>query len=128
MTSPQFDLFNQLFKLSKQLGYPTFDIRPMEEVGYPFVDFEDTQQLTTPTKSLRMGKILIVLNVWGDYKQRKLVSDMCEKLLCASRQDLISSDWRFSLDLNNSNIQMMIDTSTETRLIRGVLELEFYFS
>lgn len=127
MTSPQFDLFNQLFKVSQSLGYATYDIRPMSEVGYPFVDFEDSQELHTPTKTDRMGKIPIVLNVWGTHKQRKIVAEMCEKVLLASR-DLTSTDWHFYLDLNNTNTRMMVDTSTNTNLVRGILELEFYYS
>ncbi|MDM8212785.1 phage capsid protein [Enterococcus hirae] len=128
MKSPQQTLFDELFKASLALGYATFDEKPSNNTKYPFVEFEYTQEVNLPVKAARIGNIPIVLSVWGDKRKRNQVAEMVENLFKSAVQGLETSNYIFTLNLGASSTTIQTDTSTNQKLYRGLLELEFNYS
>lgn len=118
-------IFDEMFKRSLALKYKTYDYKPMNEVGYPFVEFETTETNFNPNKSNILGTVFLKINVWGLQKKRKEVSEMATALLeeaCNLKQ---SDGYKWALNTQSSQIRMLEDTSTNTPLKRAVIELEF---
>ena len=63
--------------LSPMVDGNIYEVRPMNEVGYPFVDFEDLQTNYSGTKSGAISKVSANLNIWDTEDNRKNVSDIC---------------------------------------------------
>jgi len=128
MKSPQQALFDEIFKISNRLGYDTYDVKPMSEVDYPFVELENTQEVGTPAKLARIGIIPITLSVWGLHTKRGQVSEMAEAIYQACYFGIDTTDYSYSLNVGASNLFVSVDTSTNTKLVRATLQLEFNFS
>lgn len=60
-----------------------YESRPMNEVGYPFADFEDSGTSFTGTKSGALSKVETSLNIWDTENNRKNVSDICASIFNA---------------------------------------------
>ena len=50
-------IYDEIFKISKSLGFRTFDYIPPDETQYPFVQMEDTHTVHIPNK--RISKVLL---------------------------------------------------------------------
>ena len=99
-------IFDELFKISQnKLGYKTYDYKTLEDVGYPFVEFENS--------------------VWGLQKKRKQVSNMASALFNEARLIEATEGYYWALNYQASGIQVMDDTTTNTPLKRAVVTLEF---
>ena len=114
-----------MFKQSEALSFKTYDCKPMEDVGYPFVEFEDTQNLFSQNKSAVLGNVVLTLSVWGLQKKRQEVSNMASQLFQRALSINVSDNYKWHLDVNSSAIQTMEDTTTNDRLQRAVIELNF---
>lgn len=125
MKAPQQELFDELFKYCLLSGVEVYDFKPNAKAKYPFIEFEQTQELTIPTKTDRTGKISVVVNVWGDAKNRNKVSQLAEGIFCA--KELKGKEKNYSLNCGSSSISLMKDTSTNTTLYRALVSLEYYF-
>lgn len=125
MKTREQSIFDEMFKRSKALGYQTYDYKPTNSVGYPFVEFEDTQTLHSINKSRVLGNVVIVISVWGLHTKRKQVSEMASALFEQAMQVNTSDNCSWSLDTNASDIQTVTDTSTNTPLKRAIIELNF---
>lgn len=124
---PTQQIFDEIFKVSKELGYKTYDFKQMKEVGYPFVELGNAQIIPFTTKTAILGRVAIQVNVWGLGTNRRLVSDMTNVLNSAIRKIKRTDTMRWSVDTNASSIQIMQDTSTNTFLWRGFMDLEIKF-
>ena len=108
---PTQELYDKIFEVSQSLGFNTYDYLPAKEVDYPFVQLANTQQ---------------TIHVWGTLKMRYQVTQMMERLNQLADGTLCTDNFRFIGRNNQSDFQIMNDTSVpDTVLVHGVLTLFF---
>lgn len=116
------------YRVCLDQGYVvTFDLND-KKLNYPFVYIGNTQTVNEAIKMARNGNVIIHLDVWDTFKNRKRVSDYVEALYQVARKGFEIDSFSFSLRPSASFDSLGIDNSTNTTLWRGQLELEFYFS
>lgn len=118
-------IFDEVIKRSQFLGYKTYDYKPLDDVPYPFVELEGTQFVPSTTKTSIKGSIIVDLSVWVKSTQRKIGSEMAQKLYNECLLINKANGYQFSLNASNSDIRTLDDTSTNTPLKRFMLSLEF---
>lgn len=124
--TPDQDLFDALFKVSRDLDYLTYPHKPPRTAKYPMVHIGDVQLIPIATKSYLLATLHAQLDVWGDETQRRDVSDMAHALMeRISRIKELSGGYRISMNYEASSVQVMTDNSTDDNLWRANVSLEF---
>lgn len=123
---PDEELYDKIFEVSQSLGYDTYDCLPKMDVEYPFVQLTNTQKTTLNWKTAKGGLVSQTIHVWGTSEMRYQVAQMMEQLSRLADGELITDHFRFIGRSNQSDYQIMNDTSVpDTTLKHGVLTLFF---
>lgn len=118
-------IFDEMFKKVTSLGYKAYDFKPLNDIGYPFVEFEGTDIDHDINKTNVLGNVTLVISVWGLQKKRKEVSDMAANIFNAAMEVKETEGYSWALNIQASGIRILDDVSTNTPLKRARLSLEF---
>lgn len=124
--SPQQQIFDAVFKASLKLGYATFDYLPADKVGYPFVYIGERFDQDRKTKQHLYGDVQQRIHIYHDYKKRRELTDMMDKLKTEIRR--IKHTENFYITVKGLNSQTLLDTTTSNTLLHGILEVDFTFN
>ena len=122
---PQQELFTWLLTEIRKQGYDVYDGGlPPEDVSYPFVYLDDSQQTDRANKNAVFGTVYQTIHVWGSTPgKRGTVSAILLKI--CRRLEYTSN---FSWSVGNIGQRILTDTTTKQPLLHGILEVEFRFS
>lgn len=102
-----------------------YENRPMNEVGYPFADFEDFSNSFTGTKNGTLAQVSAELNFWDVEEKRGNVSEMGNKLFYQAMQLKDAFGYALSLRISDSTIRVLQDRTVAPSLWRCIVHLEF---
>ena len=128
ITDPQQELFTAIKIGTEALKYDVHDgFLPPPDTPYPFVYLGDNQESDQATKNAVIGSVHQVIHVWhNNPKQRGTVSEMMAKIKTVCRN--IGHTAHYSWDVRNMTSRIIPDNTTNTPLLHGVIEADFYFS
>lgn len=112
-------------KLSEMVEGNVHESRPMNDVGYPFADFEDSDTGFTGTKNGTLSRVTINLNVWDKEDNRKNVSNICALLFTYAIAIRDAYGYKVSLRVNDSGIRITQDRTVSPPIWRGMINLVF---
>lgn len=124
--SPHQQIFDVIFKESLKITSNTFDYLPSSSQELPFVYIGEQFDQDRETKTHLFGSIQQTINVYGDHKKRREVSDMIQQLRMAIRG--IKRTENFKVNVRNVTGQMLIETTTSKPLLRGIIEVDLTFN
>lgn len=124
----QQELFTELLTQLKGLGYDVYDtFLPDEGASYPFIYLADSQQTDDANKTAVFGNVYQTIHVWhNNPKQRGTVSQMLSSIraVCYGIKNTANYGWM----VQSVDQRILADTTTNTPLLHGLLEVEFRFS
>ena len=102
-----------------------FEYRPMTEVAYPFIDFQDFQTNFGSTKNGLTATASVTINIWDKEDNRKNVSEICNDLI----QQILTTREFFgypvAIKMSGTNFRIIKDTTVKPYIWRGLINLEF---
>lgn len=127
MLDPQQGIFSAVLIDLEEQGYDVYDgFLPPEGTPYPFIYLGDCRLIDDENKSAVFGNVFMTIHVWhNNPKQRGTVSQMLLAIKNTCR--MIEHAGGYSWSVRNVNQQIIADDTTGTRLMHGVLEVEFKF-
>ena len=124
---PQQELYTKILIELKNKGYSVFDGIAPDNAKYPFVCMGENQQQDTFDKSAVRGNLFQTIHVWhNNTRERGTFSNMMLEIkrICLK----LENTKNFELMCVSLNQQVMIDTSTQSKLLHGVIDVEYKFS
>ena len=119
-------LFNEIMRrIDQGLGYKVYDYKPLDDVPYPFVGLERTHTLHRINKFDVKGEVIVSLSIWGLQKRRKEISTMATEVYKVCRKITHLDGFKFEIDDNASDIQIIDDTTTSTPLKRAMITINY---
>lgn len=126
MKSPEQELYDYFYALSEKTGWSTYDHLPLEneKATYPFVVVGNMETTSGGTKTSLNSKINLIIDVWGNAKQRLAVSNMAERFFREAIGLTETDNYRFVGSINEQDKQLLQDTTVpNTVLNRGMVTL-----
>ena len=131
--SPQQQIFDACFLASYKLGYDTYDYLPADGTSYPFVYIGAQINTDLRTKRFLYGEVIQDVHIYAIQRNgeqphgtnRNDFTRMLDQLKTAFRK--IKRTENFNIIEQGINDQILIDTSTSTTLLHGVIEVRFLF-
>ncbi|MBS4462819.1 MULTISPECIES: DUF3168 domain-containing protein [unclassified Facklamia] len=117
-------IFDGVIKLLKTLSVEVYPELPIKEVAYPFVAMGEVQITPKATWSTLLGKAFVTIDVWGDRKQRKSVSEVVSDVYSVLNVVSLGGK-RLVLSVNTSSHRILSDNSTGSTLWHGIIFLEY---
>lgn len=117
------DLHDRLFMIAQvQVGNDNvYDYRQLEDVAYPFVDFNDSDWFAIGTKNGgAIQKFNFTLNVWSEIEDLKNLSKYAENIMSQ-----VSKIKGFTLIVNESSMKYSIDRTVTPYVRRAKIILTF---
>ena len=111
--------------LSLMVDGNIYENRPMNEVGYPFADFEEFQTDFTGTKTAVLSEVHANLNIWDVEPNRKNVSDICGNLFVSAMSMREAYGFKVSLRIQESSVRIIQDRTVSPPLWLGMVNLVF---
>lgn len=124
---PDQELYDEVYKICQVLGYNVFTYLPPDKIPYPFVYVGESQELPQATKSVLVGTVQLNIHIYGLHTERKQVSDMKGAILWELRKLRQSKNFNWKISNNQTQPQMLQDTTTNTALWHCVIPLEMRF-
>ncbi|MEQ7069184.1 hypothetical protein [Enterococcus avium] len=124
---PDQELYDEVYKICQVLGYNVFTYLPPDKTPYPFVYVGESQELPQATKSVLVGTVQLNIHIYGLHTERKQVSDMKGAILWELRKLRQSKNFNWKISNNQTQPQMLQDTTTNTALWHCVIPLEMRF-
>lgn len=112
-------------RLSGLVAGNVYESRPMNDVGYPFADFEDSDVTFTGTKNGHLSRVNINLNIWDKQENRQAVSSVCNWLFLYASRLQEAYGYRVSLRIGDSSIKIIEDRTVTPSVWRGIVTLVF---
>lgn len=126
LKSPQQQIYDAVFSRSLSLDYDTYDYLPAKDASLPFVYVGEQFDQDRATKSSLYGDVQQTIHIYGSHKQRRQVTTMINNLKTEIRR--MKRTDNFYLNVKGINSQILIDNSTSTTLLHGIVEVEFTFN
>lgn len=124
---PDQELYDEVYKICQTLEYNVFNYLPPDKTPYPFVYIGESQELPQATKSVLVGTVQLNIHIYGLHTERKQVSDMKGAILWELRKLRQSKNFNWKISNNQTQPQMLQDTTTNTALWHCVIPLEMRF-
>lgn len=115
-------LYDGIFQKCLDLGYKTFDYLPPTNTKYPFIHLGEVTVIPIPTKNVWLGEATVTINVWGDGKDRKAITNIMDDLIKNLREVK-----HFKIMPKEIYTRVLKDTTTSNVLWHGILELKYKF-
>ena len=126
--NPQQEMFDELVRRIKALGYDVYDgVLPPEGVQYPVVCMGESQQTDAVNKAAVFGSVHQTIRVWHNNAEERVVlsSRLLEvKQICKSIRHTANFAW----DIRKVENKIILDNTTNIYLLQGVLEVEYKFN
>jgi len=124
---PDQELYDEVYKICQALEYNVFTYLPPDKTPYPFVYIGESQELPQATKSVLVGTVQLNIHIYGLHTKRKQVSDMKGAILWELRKLRQSKNFNWKISNNQTQPQMLQNTTTNTALWHCVIPLEMRF-
>ena len=96
---------------------------------YPFYYLADTRQQFGSAKTQDYGYATLIVHIWhNNDKQRGVVSEMMDNIMNVAGRLKETSNYKWSLIRNESEHQILADTTTTPPLMHGWSSLRFGYS
>lgn len=124
--SPDQALYDLLYEALSTLPCEIYAVNPPINTPYPYIQMGQTQAIPVPNKTRYIAKIYQTIDVWGDITNRFEISNLANRIFrLANRLAVSPEGYRFVLDLDQSNHELMVDNSTNDDLWRARVSLRF---
>ena len=124
--SPQQQVYDEVFKTCLDLGHDTYDFLPPSSAKLPFVYVGEQFDQDRDTKTVIYGDVQQTIHIYGNYKNRRQVTDMMNSIKRELRKKRKTEN--YYITIRNINSQTLIDESTSQPLLHGIVEVDFTFN